>query len=177
MSRIFNDFDWNKFWNEAEYTYKNRTGPPITAEDIQKVSDQLGYRLPLSYLELLENKNGGYPINNCFPTLTPTSWADDHVKITSILGINQHAFSILGTTGTQAMMDEWGYPNIGILICDTPSGGHDAIMLDYRKCGNNGEPAVVHIEITDDEPVITHLADNFEAFIRGLVDDKQFEID
>ena len=42
-------------------------------------------------------------------------------------------------------------------------------MLDYRKCKNGGEPAVVHVDVECDKPKITKLADNFETFIRGLV--------
>ena len=72
------------------------------------------------------------------------------------------------------MIDEWGYPPIGVAICDCPSAGHDMIFLDYRKCGKQGEPEVVHIDQEYDYK-ITHVADNFEAFIRGLVDEGIFD--
>lgn len=73
------------------------------------------------------------------------------------------------------MIEEWGYPDIGILVCSCPSGGHDAIMMDYSECGINGNPKVIHVDVeTFDEPNITILAENFETFIKGLVHEKVF---
>lgn len=74
------------------------------------------------------------------------------------------------------MIDEWEYPAIGVTICDCPSAGHDMIFLDYRKCGPQGEPAVVHIDQESDYH-ITPLANTFEAFIRGLVNEGIVEVD
>lgn len=42
------------------------------------------------------------------------------------------------------------------------------IFFDYRECGPQGEPKVVHVDQEMDYK-ITFLADNFEEFIRGLV--------
>lgn len=59
---------------------------------------------------------------------------------------------------------------IGVAICDCPSAGHDMIFLDCRECGPQGEPKVVHIDQEYDYE-ITPLADSFEEFIRGLVNE------
>lgn len=69
---------------------------------------------------------------------------------------------------------EWGYPDIGVVICDCPSAGHDVVMLDYRACGKYGEPEVVHVDHEDDYE-ITFLADNFEEFVRGLVSEEKYD--
>ena len=66
------------------------------------------------------------------------------------------------------MIDDWEYPAIGVAICDCPSAGHD--MIDYRECSPQGEPKIVHIDQECDYK-ITPLADNFEEFIRGLVNE------
>ena len=39
------------------------------------------------------------------------------------------------------------------------------IFLDYRACGPQGEPAVVHVDQENDYK-ITHLADSFEEFTK-----------
>jgi hypothetical protein len=49
------------------------------------------------------------------------------------------------------MIDEWGYPEIGIVICDMPSGGHDTVMLDHWEGGL--EPSVAYV----DEDRIPHV--------------------
>ena len=49
------------------------------------------------------------------------------------------------------------------------------MCFDYRDCGPYGEPRVVHVD-QELNYKISPVADNFEAFIRGLEDDKAFEI-
>jgi len=70
-------------------------------------------------------------------------------------------------------LDEWGYPDIGVYFADTPSAGHDMIALDYRACGRDGEPAVVHVD-QEVGYVVTPLAPTFEDFIAGLVGEEAF---
>ena len=70
-------------------------------------------------------------------------------------------------------MEEWGYPDIGIYFADCPSAGHDMLCLDYRECGPDGEPRVVHVDLESDY-TITLVADSIEAFLRGLQNDDAF---
>lgn len=171
---MFEGFDFSNFWEDSEYALKEYVSEPPTEEMIDSVERELGYKLPDSYIWLMKQHNGGVPVNNCFPTNEPTSWAEDHVAITGIFGIGREKdYSLCGTMGSQFMIDEWEYPPIGVAICDCPSGGHDMIFLDYRECGPSGEPKVVHIDQEMDYE-ITFLADSFEEFIRGLVNEDNF---
>ena len=96
---------------------------------------------------------------------------------TGIFGIGREkSCSLCGELGSQFMIDEWEYPAIGVAICDCPSAGHDMIFLDYRVCGPQGEPAVVHVDQENDYK-ITHLADSFEEFVRGLEHESLYDPD
>ncbi|MDJ0716863.1 MAG: SMI1/KNR4 family protein [Prochloraceae cyanobacterium] len=169
MKKVFADIDFSEFWDDNEYAKEEYVSEPPSEELITSVEKELGYKLPLSYIELMKLHNGGVPKNTCFSTHEQTSRTMAHVNISGILGIGREKpYSLCGSLGSQFMIDEWGYPSIGVCICNCPSAGHDIIMLDYRQCGRNGEPKVVHVDQEWDYK-ITFLALNFEVFIRGLV--------
>ena len=176
MSRAaFNDFDLKGFWDDSDYAVKTYRETTPTNELILSIQDELGYKLPAAYIELMKTHNGGVPFNTCFPTSQATSWADDHIAINGIGGIGRtKLYSLCGEMGSQFMIDEWGYPEIGVCVCDCPSAGHDMIMLDYSACGKTGEPTVVHVDQENDYRV-TFLAPDFESFIRGLVSDEAYD--
>lgn len=170
----FKNYDINSFWDDSDYSLKNYVEDKPSDELIKSIEDELGYKLPDSYVYLMKLHNGGIPIYTCHQTKTPTSWAEDHIAIEGIMGIGRKkANSICGELGSQFMIDEWEYPDIGVVICDCPSAGHDVIMFDYRKCGSSGEPEVVHVDQEFDYK-ITFLAKDFETFILGLVDESNF---
>jgi SMI1-KNR4 cell-wall len=172
---IFSDFNLSDFWEDSDYARQAYIEEIPTNEFIQSIEKEIGYKLPASYIELMKSQNGGLPKNTCYPTSKATSWAENHVAITGIMGIGRtKMYSLCGELGSQFMIKEWGYPKIGVCICDCPSAGHDMIMLDYSKCGKEGEPKVVHI----DQEVgykKTVLAKDFETFIRGLVNDEVYD--
>ena len=163
------------FWGDSDYARESYQSEPPTDELITSIEKEVGYKLPSSYIQLMKQQNGGVPKNTNFPTEEATSWAEDHIAISGILGIGREkSYSLCGDMGSQFMIEEWGYPDIGVVICDCPSAGHDVVMLDYRACGRDGEPEVVHVDQEDDYE-ITFLADNFEVFIKGLVNDEEFD--
>jgi len=170
------EINFENFWRNSDYALENYVSKSPSSDAIKSIEKTLGYKLPEFYIEMMKFQNGGLPNNTCFPTNSPTSWASDHVAITGIFGIgNDKMYSIGGELGSQFMIREWGYPDIGICICDCPSAGHDLIMLDYRKNGNQGEPEVVHVDQESDYR-ITLLAENFETFIKGLVHSDVYEV-
>jgi len=175
MNETYHDFDLESFWDNDDYSRKNYIGSPVTDQMIKEAESKLGYKLPKSYIDLMKFQNGGTPKNTRYRTSKPTSWAEDHIAITGIYGIDKRKpSSVCGEFSSKFWMEEWGYPDIGVYICDCPSAGHDMICLDYSKCGPLGNPEVVHI---DQELGYqkTFLAKNFEAFIRGLESAEAFE--
>lgn len=170
MKQVFEDFDFTFFWNDSQHAQKEYIGNPPTDELIASVEQELGYKLPTSYIGLIKQQNGGIPAN----TYSPIG-EDCAMAITGIFGIDRNKrYSVCGEIGSQFMIDEWGYPAIGVAICDCPSAGHDMVFLDYRECGPLGEPKVVHIDQESDFKITT-LAENFEDFIRGLENAEEYE--
>ncbi len=147
---------------------------PPTDALIAEVEAELGLRLPPAYIALAKLHNGGNVALYTHPARTRTTWADDHVAITSIAAIGRTAhFSLCGRSGSTFWPSEWGYPDIGLYFADCPSAGHDMLALDYR---HGGEPSVVHVDQEWDY-AITPVASTFEAFITGLTDGSEYDDD
>ncbi|EJE52896.1 hypothetical protein PMI14_02375 [Acidovorax sp. CF316] len=72
----FSGFDLSGFWEDSDYARKEYVEPPPTPAAIAAVEAALGYRLPASYIALMQSQNGGIPARCCFPTDQPSSWAD-----------------------------------------------------------------------------------------------------
>ncbi len=175
MNKIFGDLDLSAFWDEHEFYAREYTDDPLTPEKVAFVERTLGYKLPAAYVELMGLRNGGAPVARCHRTAAPTSWAPDHVAMTAFLSIGaDKPYSLCGALGSRFMMEEWGYPPIGVYFADCPSAGHDMLCFDYRACGPQGEPRVVHVDQERDYAV-TEVAANFEDFVRGLQPDGVFE--
>lgn len=142
------------------------TGSPIDSAVISHAEEVLGVRLPPSYLDLLSYRNGGTLRRRCLRTEFPTSWAPDHIEISGIRGIGgEWGIDTPSGLGNANMIAEWGYPEIGVVICDMPSGGHDAVMLDYSESGPEGEPTVAYI---DEDRRPQRIASSFSEFIFRL---------
>jgi hypothetical protein len=143
-------------------------------EEIRTIESELGYRLPGAYIDLARGHNGGRLRRDAHPSPSPTTWADDHVALTGIFAIGRTApSSLCGSNGQRLWLEEWGYPRLGVYFADTPSAGHDMFALDYRACGSDGEPSVVHVD-QEVGYAVTQLAPNFQEFIAGLVPGDSF---
>jgi hypothetical protein len=173
MTNSFENFDLTNFWASLEDVSTYHVCPPLKNEDIDLLEQKLGYKLPSSYIELLKYQNGGVPKKCSFPTTEATFWGD-HIVIRAILGVGHTGFPLSNSLfdSHSHYVGDADYPDIGIYfaLCD---GGHNMVCLDYRKNGRTGEPEVVHVD-QEYEYKITFLANNFEEFIKGLVDDSVF---
>ena len=142
------------------------SGPTVTTELVEAAEQSLGVKLPPSYLALLRERNGGVPHGCCFPMSIPTSWARDHIEVRAIRGIGgEWGIDATSGLGSADMIREWGYPNVGLVLCHTPSGGHDTVMLDYKSETQDGEPCVVYV---DEDRRPQRIAASFQDFIDQL---------
>ena len=164
------EINLENFWHQHEYFTENYVEKTLTDEMVSMTESKLGYRLPESYIELMKIQNGGKPIKNYWINEYAKGNEVEEIGITGFFGIgSKKSYSIFGEYGNEFWFTEWEYPrDIGIIIADTESGGHDMIYLDYRDCGNEGEPKVsVCFQEYDYE--IQVLANSFEEFITMLV--------
>ena len=143
------------FWEKEDNEDSNE---PLTDQEIQNTVNDLGYTLPTLYIQLMKIQNGGYPQNTLIQldSEKPTNYS-----ISEFIGLDSIEAE------SEYMRNEWGYPDIGLYICNCPSAGHHLVALDYTDCGPEGEPTVVHIDQEKDFKK-TMLAANFEQFIDKL---------
>lgn len=157
------------FWNDTPQAIELYVSEPPTDETISAVEEKLVFKLPASYIEMMKVHNGGIPHNRCFPIAEAASGGAAYITISGILGIGfDKKYSLCGEMGSRSVIENGGYPEIGVMICPADSG---IVMLDYRESLNDGEPEVVYVDKENGHKV-TKLAANFEAFISGLVHER-----
>ncbi|MNI19578.1 SMI1 / KNR4 family protein [compost metagenome] len=164
-------FDSANFWTEAENTPEDYLSDPPSDELIASVEEELVFKLPPFYVAMMSQQNGGVPRNTKYPLGGKEAAAagKDHIVISGIRGIGRDKkYLLCGELGSRKVIDNWNYPEFGVVICDAPAAGQGVVMLDYRPAGNDGEPEVVYVD-QENNRKITYLAKNFETFIRGLV--------
>ena len=131
----FENFDWDAFWyndsNSDKLIYFN--GGVLKEQDVKRVEDEFGYKLPDSYIELLSIQNGGAPF---YSLSTMKKMRSLYLFISLLLRCGfQTGVSICGDSGAKMICKEWGYPDIGLPIALTASDGNEVIFLDYSECG------------------------------------------
>ncbi len=166
---MFEGCDFSDFWDDSSQSMKDYVDHTPDDAQIAQVEEELGYKLPASYIWLMKQHNGGLLRKNLFRGKNQKTGREENYVITGLLSIGwSKIYSLCGNLGSQFMIEEWGYPPVGVAIGDTLSAGHEMVFLDYRKCGPQGEPEVVWIDQENDYE-ITWLANDFESFIRGLI--------
>lgn len=167
MPQHFHNFDLSNFWNLEDGARDVCTDVYPSDEMIHAVERCLGYKLPASYIELMQTQNGGAPNHT-------TIFVEGQVfRIDQLLSIgDSKPESLLGTFGSQSWIDDWDFPSIGIYFANDPYRSLAMYCLDYRVCGSSGEPQVAHV-CQIEEFVISIVAPNFETFIRNLEEEPE----
>lgn len=177
MYEFTEDIELQTLWCNSYHTRKNITDIPPSGSLIVELENELGGCLPVSYIAFMNHHSGGTPHKSAFPKNEATSWAESHAAINSFLSIGRvNCDSLCSEHGGRLLIERWYYPDIGVYICECPSAGHDMIVLDYKTCGPQSEPQVVHSDRKNNYR-ITLLAKDVEAFARGLVDSKVLNTD
>jgi len=159
------------FWNDSPANVDQYVLSPPTDEQIEAVEEQLVFKLPTFYVNMMKLHNGGVPHYRYFPVSQAENDGKIQVEISNILGIGREkAHSLCGEAGSRVIIEQGGYPEIGVILCECPSES-EVVMLDYRESGNAGEPEVVHVNKAEGYK-ITWLAPNVETFIQGLVNEE-----
>lgn len=155
------------FWGGSTYGVH----PTLTQAAVADAEEALGLKLPASLVDLLRVQNGGDVTDDrdAFPTDQPTSWSEDHVPFTELMGIGtgEHGLSLLDTP---YLVKEWGLPSPIVLLS---GDGHHWIGLDYRSHGESGEPSVTWFDAESGAEL--PLAADFRAFVEGLQPLSRFE--
>jgi tetratricopeptide (TPR) repeat protein len=168
LDTVLLDVALEGLWDDCDYSLKEYVGRVPADADFDVIEAELGVKLPASYKALMRRHNGGLVIRNTFENPLQRDWTPNTFEINGLYGVDRDKpYSLCGKAGSKFWISEWGYPDIGVAICDCPSGGHDMIFLDYSDCGPEGEPCIVHIDQESDYE-ITYLADDFASFVRGL---------
>lgn len=148
------------FWDDGDYGVQQ----PLTDEMVREAERVLGVTLPSALLDLLRVQNGGIVADNhdAFPTSQPTSWSEDHVPFDHLMGIGRRD-GMTSLLDTPYLVEEWGMPAPLVLLS---GDGHYWIGLDYRTCGQDGEPSVTWFETDLDTELV--LASDLRSFVEGL---------
>ncbi|MBP3754164.1 MAG: SMI1/KNR4 family protein [Lachnospiraceae bacterium] len=161
---MFENVNLDDLWYEGEYYDKEEyeCGDIESDDLIESIENDLGFKLPQSYIFLMKKHNGGLLNKNCVQINKRDTFND----LEGIFG--------LGRTKRHSICEENKYKSYYeenlISICSSNSG-HNKIYLDYSICGTDGEPRVIAIDNECFDDVNPHpwvLADNFETFIESL---------
>ena len=154
-----------------------------------RAENTLQLKLPSSLLAILRIRNGGCPERNMYdPQLLPLPeirGIAPRCKCTLPLQkVPRLIWDIFERYVDDRLYQEWwdtfgddihpdwdGKPRIPqtiLLLCDEL---HWGIGLNYVRCGRQGEPSVVHVEMEDPqggEQILDEIAPDFTSFLRML---------
>lgn len=143
-----------QIWREDTEEYQLA---PLTNKMVKEAEENLKVKLPKSYITILKKQNGGSIHYDCFPTHVPTSWAENHIRVDHLFGVEENK----GILQSAYLIKEWDLPKDIVLIS---GDGHSWVAFDYRD--TKEDPPLIYID-TESEQII-EIAKNFDAFLNGL---------
>ncbi len=142
----------------------------ISSSTIDEIEQQLGIKLPLSYVSLMKKWNGGHLrdeyqilIKGIVPENLNYYLGDGFWTLSTLAGISSDASNSDGLVCTAQTAHEWGIPDKVIAF---DGDAHTWVAFDYRD-SNSEEPKIIFIESDDLQSF--NLADDFASFIDQLI--------
>ncbi len=135
-------------------------GPPLTDAGVDSFEKLLGLTIPVALRAVLLRTNGG----SLRRTHIGAAAGRTTLRIRDLAGIGYAE----GLEASPSLATEWGYPRPCLVLS---AEGPRAFLLDYRRSGPHGEPAVVFVD-TDQEvagrPLEWTLSPTIGAFLERL---------
>ncbi|MBE1553970.1 DUF4303 domain-containing protein [Sporosarcina limicola] len=158
------DLDFKRLWNERKEDFRR---PIFTEEEKLQYEKNLQYKLPQSYISLLQNtQNGGLLKRNCFPTY------DENQNVKQLF-ICSYISSICELESEKERKDYPGLvnlPDIGIYFGENLDAARtERFVFDYSQCTAKDEPRITfvkHIYQVGYEKTV--LANSFKEFLDKL---------
>lgn len=173
--RYFTESFVRSFWLKDDHADENYIEPYPNETTVNSIEEELGWKLPASYVELMRVQNGGYPVNTHFVLLNSPDSEPEYFCMDGFFGIGRDKpYTLCGEMGRELVFNEWGYPNDGVYIGRFVGGYHNLLLLDYSNCSKEEEPSVVMVDQENDYKK-TFLAKDFESFVKILVNESVFD--
>jgi len=165
---------------------------PLTDEMVAGAENAVRLKLPASYIAILRMQNGGRPYKNTYPDSAVPNFglpvpdfcgiAPGHGSLYPIQEMPRYIWDAFEGYIDDEFYDQWrdtldhvhpdwgDKPRLPEAVLFVAPEVHDGIALNYIKCGRQGEPSVVHVEM--EEPllaeVLKEVAPDFMTFLKML---------
>lgn len=91
----FPQLDLEQFWDDDELALEEYVDEAPDDLLIASIENELGYKLPDSYIALMKQHNGGIPYATCYPLPEEDEQDDsDYVEITGFLNIGRKKMTL-----------------------------------------------------------------------------------
>ena len=149
-------------WKETSEYYTVETD--FTKRDIEFIESELDISIPVNYLNVLQDQNGGLLVCDSLKVDFENSWADDHLPFNNLYGISKDST----VNDTKNTLSEWGITGKNLLI-----GGDGTYIYFLNFDYADTAPTVCYLDISTGDS--KEVAESFDELISNLYVQDDFE--
>ncbi|MEN2467919.1 SMI1/KNR4 family protein [Ornithinibacillus sp. JPR2-1] len=154
----------------ANHVFDDYELDPLDDKTIEKVEGKLGIKFPVSYINLLKEKNGGELKCNRYPYVYEQDVDEEDPEANADLTIEfLHGISTKKSEGVLEsiyLIKEWELPKDIVIL--SGNGGERFIAFDYRQTKTNPPIILIDTEMEFEDVI----AANFEELLSKLYEDE-----